>query len=629
MKNDDAAKLLSGFKGAFTISTAEGGVVEVAGEIERVCGYAADAFASGERSWYSLICDGEPEIRALRERLAASPGDSYLREYKVCGQDGRERWVWDQSWSEDGEPAPGEPRLIRSVILDIHERKIVEESILDEQRRFELALGAVEDGIWDWDVTTGEAYFSPRYYEMLGYRYGDFQADYRSWEALLHPDDLERAKSAVNAHFERGEPFDLEFRLRHKDGSWRWVRGRGRVMARDASGRVTRMVGTHVDIHKRRETEAKLEELLRSKAERAEALADERAAELAMLHTAVEQSPVSIVITDERGTIRYVNPFFCRLTGYAQDELVGANPRILKSGVHDAPFYRELWAALLSGRTWRGEICNRRKDGSLYWEEATISPVIGRDGAITNFIGVKEDASARREAARLRDELDAVLRHDLKNPLNVIINIPELLAAEPGMNDDQRESLGLIRDAGLLMQSVMNRSFIVHKIERGSYPYKPAVIDLGAAVMKATAFMRRLHADEGIAIEANVEPGPLFIKGDETLVDQMIVNLLDNALDSSVRGSSVSMQAYRRGESAVELAIGHKAALGKGAAATYLEKLSDQGSAAHAIGRYGARLMARLMGGDAVAAEERGRGDEPRTVVTVSLPSTGRSHGRA
>lgn len=629
MKQNGAASVLSGFKGAFTISTAAGSVVEVAGEIERVCGCPADAFATGELSWYALIRDGEPEIRALRERLAAMPGDSYLREYKICGRDGRERWIWDQSWSEEGEPSPGEPRLIRSVILDIHERKIVEESILDEQRRFELALGAVEDGIWDWDLASGEAYFSPRYYEMLGYRYGEFQADSRSWEALLHPDDLERAQAAVKAHFERGEPFDLEYRLRHKDGSWRWIRGRGRVMARDASGRATRMVGTHVDIHKRKETEAKLEELLRSKADRAEALADKRAAELAMLHTAVDQSPVSIVITDERGTIRYVNPFFCHLTGYAQDELVGANPNILKSGVHDAMFYREMWATLRSGRSWQGEICNRRKDGSLYWEKATISPVIARDGAVTNYIGVKEDISARKEASRLRDELDAVLRHDLKNPLNVIVNIPELLAAEPGMSDDQRESLGLIRDAGLLMLSVMNRSFIVHKIERGNYPYKPVVIDLGAAVTKAAAFMRRLHADEGIAIEACVEPGPLFIRGDETLVDQMIVNLLDNAMDSSVRGSSVSMRAYRRGEGAVELAVGHKAALSKGAAMTYLEKLSDQGSAAHAIGRYGARLMARLMGGDAVAAEELGPGGEARTVVTVNLRSTRLSRGRS
>lgn len=629
MKNNGAAALLKGFKGAFTISTAEGTVVEVAGEIERVCGYPADAFAPGGRSWYSLICEGEPEIRALRARLSSSPGDGYLREYRVCGADGRERWVWDQSWSEDGESEPGEPPLIHSVILDIHERKIVEESILDEQRRFELALGAVEDGIWDWDVATGEAYFSPRYYEMLGYRYGDFQADYRSWEALLHPDDLERAKSAIKEHFDRGEPFDLEFRLRHKDGSWRWVRGRGRVMARDASGRVTRMVGTHVDIHKRRETEARLEELLRSKAERAEALADERAAELAMLHTAVEQSPVSIVITDERGAIRYVNPFFCRLTGYSQDELMGANPRILKSGVHEAPFYRELWATLLSGLSWRGEICNRRKDGSLYWEEATISPVIGRDGVVTNYIGVKEDISARKEATRLRDELDAVLRHDLKNPLNVVINMPELLAAEPGLNADQRESLGLIRDAGLLMLSVMNRSFIVHKIERGSYPFRPAVIELGAAVVKAADFMRRLHADEGIAIEASAEPGPLFIRGDETLVEQMIINLLDNALDSSVRPSSISIRAYRRAEGAVIMSVSHRAALGKAAAATYLEKLSEQGSAAHAIGRYGARLMARLMGGDAVAAEELDANGEALTVITVSLQAARRSHGQA
>ncbi|MEI6493938.1 MAG: PAS domain S-box protein, partial [Verrucomicrobiota bacterium] len=120
--------------------------------------------------------------------------------------------------------------------------------------------------------------------------------------------------------------------------------------------------------------------------------------ELQNLRTAVEQSANTVVITDTNGRIEYVNPAFETSTGYSTAEALGNNPRVLKSGEQDPAFYRDLWKTITSGETWRGEFHNRRKDGSLYWESATISPVHNGTGEIVHFIAVKEDITARKDA---------------------------------------------------------------------------------------------------------------------------------------------------------------------------------------------------------------------------------------
>jgi PAS domain S-box-containing protein len=122
------------------------------------------------------------------------------------------------------------------------------------------------------------------------------------------------------------------------------------------------------------------------------------AARLRELSHAVEQSPASVVITDPQGSIKYVNPGFSAATGYAPAETIGKNPRLLKSGVHPAEFYRKMWEVLRCGEVWHGEICNRRKNGSLFWEDATIAPVLDGDGRASHFVAVKIDVTARKQA---------------------------------------------------------------------------------------------------------------------------------------------------------------------------------------------------------------------------------------
>lgn len=132
-------------------------------------------------------------------------------------------------------------------------------------------------------------------------------------------------------------------------------------------------------------------------------------AERRKLARAVEQSPVTVVITDPNGCIEYANPQFTRSTGYELSEVIGRNPRVLKSGAHPPEFYREIWHTISAGREWRGELCNRRKDGTLFWEEASLSPVTDEHGRITHYLAVKEDITASRAALETIREQAALL----------------------------------------------------------------------------------------------------------------------------------------------------------------------------------------------------------------------------
>jgi len=143
----------------------------------------------------------------------------------------------------------------------------------------------------------------------------------------------------------------------------------------------------------------------------AKTAADRRAIEsrLRILVKAVEQSPVSIIVTDNEGLIEYVNPKFCKVTGYTKEEVLGKTPRILKGGVLSADFYRDLWKTILAGEEWHGVFHNRTKSGEMVWELASISPIRDEDGKVTHFVSVKEDFT---EIKRLQDRMDNLAHHD-------------------------------------------------------------------------------------------------------------------------------------------------------------------------------------------------------------------------
>jgi two-component system cell cycle sensor histidine kinase/response regulator CckA len=189
----------------------------------------------------------------------------------------------------------------------------------------------------------------------------------------------------------------------------------------------------------------------------------EREMELLKLQRAVDASPTSIVITDSGGIIEYVNPKFSELTGYAFNEAIGTNPRILKSGKTPLEVYEDLWKTIKSGKIWRGRFVNKKKNGEHYWEDAWISPVRGRTGDITHFVAVKEDITrnviAEEKLRNSYQDLElyaSFLSHDIRNDLQILMNYADAALTLVKDNSQAHEYIGNVQAASERMVNLLD-----------------------------------------------------------------------------------------------------------------------------------------------------------------------------
>jgi len=243
----------------------------------------------------------------------------------------------------------------------------------DEHMR--LAVEAAKIGFWDWDVIKNKQVWSDTCKALLGVR-PESNANFQVLMNSIHPDDRKLMEDEIHAAVAERRDYFLEYRVVWPDGSMHWLMARGRAFYDDA-GRTIRMAGIAMDIDKRK-------------------FAEER---MHLQAAALEAAANAIVITDSRGTMLWANRALTTMTGYSKEEVLGKNPRLLKSGYQTDSYYSELWSTISSGRVWKGEMVNQRKDGSTYTEEMTITPVT-RDGVAgdTHFIAIKQDISERRRA---------------------------------------------------------------------------------------------------------------------------------------------------------------------------------------------------------------------------------------
>lgn len=253
------------------------------------------------------------------------------------------------------------------------------------------------------------------------------------------------------------------------------------------------------------------------------------------LTRAVEQSPVTVFITDTEGHIEYVNPKFTRLTGYTADEVQGKNPRFMKSGEQSREFYERLWTTILAGREWHGEFHNRKKNGELFWELSSISPVRDREGNVTHFVAVKEDVTERKlleeERERLISELDAfahTVAHDLKNPLSAVLGFAELLTAEGvELSDkDVRESLAAIEASSRKMHSIIEELLLLAGVRKAEVERRP--VEMAAVVSGAVQRLSHMTAEHGPEL-AIPEQWPVAL-GHGPWLEEVWANYLSNAM---------------------------------------------------------------------------------------------------
>ncbi len=411
---------------------------------------------------------------------------------------------------------------------------------------------------WEIDAEGLYTYVSPSVEAILGYRPEELTGQKRYFELWPETNCDKKWEKALQIRKAKCEFRDFENQAVCRDGSILWMSTNG-IPLLDADGNLQGYRGTDSDITHRKQFEAERKRLLtESETARAELLntLEERKraeAELARLASAVEQVDEMVVITDSNGTICYANPTFTRVTGYTREEALGQNPRILKSGEHDLAYYRQLWDTISGGKTWEGRLVNKRKDGTLYTEDATISPVRDKTGRIVNYVAVKRDITehlkAAQENARLEERLQQMQRvesigrlaggvaHDFNNMLSVILGYGEELFERLPADDPLRENAKQIVQAGQRSATLTGQLLAFSRRQT----LQPRVLDLNALLTNLEPMLRRLIGED-IEIRITCCSDLYLVMADPAQIEHVVVNLAINAQDSMARGGTLMIE---------------------------------------------------------------------------------------
>lgn len=280
---------------------------------------------------------------------------------------------------------------------------------------------------------------------------------------------------------------------------------------------------------------------------------------LVELSTAVEQSPSSIVITDTEGNIVYVNPTFCEVTGYESSEVLGKNPRLLQSGSTPNEIYEDLWRTISSGQIWRGTLLNKRKDGSVYWDVTSISPIFNDQGQIVRYIAIKEDITERkeiehaleaeRENNRVQQEFISMVSHEFRTPLAVIDSGAQRIQRriETVSRSEISERMGWIRDMVERLSALVEKTLSLSRLQEGRIQFEPQLIDLRGLINEEVEKLQ----DDDHPITVDLDGLPDQISADPNLFRQIIWNLASNAIKYSKSGTSVEITGRKQNGMAV------------------------------------------------------------------------------
>ncbi len=321
----------------------------------------------------------------------------------------------------DEEPAKSVLRICAARAAAELERMRSDQALRESEEHYRVLIRLAPVGIFRTDAQGNCTYVNQRWCDIAGI--GPEQAYGEGWVRAIHPDDRKYIFERWYATAKSNLPFREECRMQRPDGVTTWVLAQASA-ERAANGGVTGYVGSITDITERKQAEA----------------------EMLKLSSVVEQTADSVVITDRDGVIQYVNPAFEAVTGYTREEATGKTNSIIKSGKHDKPFYEQLWGAISRGEVFRERFINRRKNGALYYEEKTITPLKNEKGDITHFVSTGKDITQRVLAENENRRMQTFLN-------SVVENLPNMLFVKDAkdlrfvrFNKAAEELLGFSRD---------------------------------------------------------------------------------------------------------------------------------------------------------------------------------------
>jgi len=481
----------------------------------RQLGYTRDEFSGLHISDFEAS-ENPDEIRAHIQEALRTGTVEFDTMHRTKAGHVRHVRVWAKTVALDGRT------VFYAVFRDITAHKQIETALRHSIDLLDHTGQLAKAGGWELDLDTQVLRWTREVYRI--HEVGpDYEPTVAEAIQFYGPEAQPLIRSAVQAAIDTGTPFDLELPLITARGRQIWVRSQGTAERRN--GRTIRLSGAFQDITERRSAD----ELRRLQSAALAAAAD------------------AIVITDRAGAIVWVNPAFSRLTGYSSDEALGRNPRdLVKSGKHEPAFFQDMWDTILAGRVWRGQMTNRRKDGSLYTEEQVITPMRDASQVITHFIAIKEDISARlsleaqyRQAQKMESvgRLASGIAHDFNNVLTVINGMADLVLERLDPSDGAHADIVEIKRAGD-RAAALTRQLLAFSRQQ---ILAPRVMDLNVTIDGLASLLHRLLGED---IDLVVVPAPNLgrVKADPGQIEQVITNLAVNARDAMPLGGKLTIE---------------------------------------------------------------------------------------
>lgn len=405
-------------------------------------------------------------------------------------------------------------------------RQESETALRQSEERYELAMEAASDGLWDWDIANGLIYLSPRYQALLGYQPGELGNTPAAWRRQIHMDDKPSTVDFFNRQFSHSnKSFQCEYRIRRKDGAYATVRSKGKVVFRDKQGQPLRAVGTLIDI-----TEQRIRER-----------------ELSMARFSLDNAGDHIHWFRRDGSHKYVNESVCKDLGFSLDEMMDMTIMDINPAVTGSSWER-LWDQLILRKALTYETLRKTSNGRVFPVEVTANYMeyegegflfaTGRD--ITDRKQAEEALHKAKEAADMANQAKsnflANMSHEIRTPMNAIIGLSHLVL-ETGMTRKQNDYVGKIQASAHALLGIINDILDFSRIEAGKLNMERIDFDLGD-VFEDLYNVAIIKADEkGIDLSYDIAPDvPRHLKGDPMRLGQVLLNLTHNAVKFTQEG---------------------------------------------------------------------------------------------
>lgn len=572
----------------------EGDFLYVSPSFERVTGYLPRELKRDPNILFETIVhphDREWVRSAIMDGLLSDAPLTF--DFRIITKGGDQRWIGHASQAVYDDK--GDPMGRRVSNRDITEFKEIVQALRDKNQFIDSMMDNSPASIYAKDVDGRYLFGNARFMEYANKPVHEVMG---KTDFGLFPNDVaELFRKGDRRVLASGEPYFEELDMELHGNVEHWTSTKFPLL--NAEGKTLGVCGISLDVTEWREAEAVLRRLTR----------------------AVEQSPVSIAMTDTRGRICFANPYFSKASGYTEDEILDQELGFMLEEKGDV-FYNNIWERVRRGEDWHGEVRNRTKSGISLWESTSISPVRDVQGAITHFVVVKDDITERKRLQRLEQDVERIVRHDLKSPIMSFIWVPRTLRKQTNITEEQSVLLAELEQSAHRLLKMVNMSLDIFKMEEGTYQFSPEDLNIVRVIQNVLYELQSSISAMKVPVELTLSGKPvvegdcLLVRGEELLCHSMLSNLIRNAVEASASGEVVTVNCQSNGEASV--VIHNEREVPEALRETFFDKYSTYGKKfGTGLGTYSARLIAETQGGSIAMRSGEKRG----TDVIVVFPT--------